>query len=143
MKGAGQVEYPDGEDASPFAQMLGQLIKANVENSQERRRDFERLRARVGIKVRDIGESVTLDFRGGRLLVHNGLKPRREITITADSDTVMQLSLLRIGPFGMPLYIDSTGRDVVRKLLGGSLKIDGMLGNIFTLNAVTRIFSVQ
>lgn len=143
MTGAARVEYPDGEDASPFAQMLGQLIKANVENSQERRRDFERLEARVGIKVRDIGESVTLDFGGGRLLVHNGLKPRRAITITADSDTVMQLSLLRIGPFGMPVYVDSTGRDVVRKLLGGRLKIDGMLGNIFTLNAVTRLFSVQ
>lgn len=143
MTGAARVEYPDGEDASPFAQMLGQLIKANVESRQERRRDFERLEARVGIKVRDIGESVTLDFGGGRLLVHNGLKPRRAITITADSDTVMQLSLLRIGPFGMPVYVDSTGRDVVRKLLGGRLKIDGMLGNIFTLNAVTRLFSVQ
>jgi SCP-2 sterol transfer family len=138
-----KVEYADGDEASPFAQMLGELIKANVEGRTEKRRDFESLEARVGIRVRDIGESVTLDFRGGRLVVHNGLKPKRAITITADSDTVMQLSLLRIGPFGMPVYVDSTGRDVVRKLLSGKLKIDGMLGNIFSLNAVTRLFSVQ
>ncbi len=137
------VEYADGDDASPFAQMLGELIKANVESRTEKRRDFESLEARVGIRVRDIGESVTLDFRGGRLVVHNGLKPKRALTITADSDTVMQLSLLRIGPFGMPVYVDSNGREVVRKLLSGRLKIDGMLTNIFSLNAVTRLFSVQ
>lgn len=123
--------------------MLGELIKANVESRAEKRRDFDHLDTRVGIKVRDIGESVTLDFKGGRLVVHNGLKPKRAITITADSETVMQLSLLRIGLFGLPVYYDSTGREVVRKLLAGTLKIDGMAANIFSLNAVTRIFSVQ
>ena len=123
--------------------MLGQLIHANVEARPEKRRDFARLETRVGIRVRDIGESVTLDFLAGRLVVHNGLKPKRAITISADSDTVMQLSLLRIGPLGLPVYFDSTGRDIVRKLLAGTLKIDGMAANIFSLNAVTRIFSVQ
>jgi hypothetical protein len=123
--------------------MLGALIKANVEGRPAKRRDFDHLETRVGIRVRDIGESVTLDFGGGRLLVHNGLKPKRAITITADSETVMELSLLRIGLFGLPVYYDSTGRDVVRKLLAGTLKIDGMAANIFSLNAVTRIFSVQ
>ena len=138
-----RVEYADGDDATPFAQMLGELIKANVESRTEKQRDFERLETRVGIRVQDIGESVTLDFRAGRLVVSNGLKPKRRITITADSDTVMQLSLLRIGPLGMPVYVDSNGREVVRKLLSGRLKIDGMLANIFSLNAVTRLFSVQ
>jgi len=93
--------------------------------------------------VKDIGESVTLDFKGGRLVVHNGLKPRRTITIHADAETVMSLSNLKIGPLGMPIYIDEVGRGVAMKLLRGSLKIDGLLPNVFTLNAVTRIFSVQ
>ena len=137
------VEYADGDEASPFAQMLGGLIKANVEGRAEKRRDFENLDTRVGIRVQDIGESVTLDFHGGKLVVHNGLQPKRAITITSDSDTVMQLSLLRIGPLGLPVYVDSNGREVVRKLLTGRLKIDGMLSNIFSLNAVTRLFSVQ
>lgn len=138
-----RVSYADGDDASAFAQMLGELIQANIESRSEKRRDFDDLQTTVGIVVTDIDESVTLVFESGHLTVHNGLLRSRAITVRGDSDTVMQLSNLRIGPLGMPVYVDSTGRDVVRKLLAGRLKIDGMLSNIFSLNAVTRILSVQ
>jgi hypothetical protein len=137
------VEYADGDQASAFATMLGGLIEANVQGRPEKRRDFDTLKARVGIKVEDIEEAVTLDFRGGRLLVSNGLKRDRRITIRTDADTVMMLSNLAIGPFGMPVYFDTVGRGIVGKLVTGGLKIDGMLANLATLNQVTRVFSVR
>lgn len=137
------VAYADGDEASAFAQMLGGLIEANVESRPEKRRDFDDLDTTVGIEVTDIEEAVTLVFKDGHLEVHNGLLPHRAITVRGDSDTVMELSNLRIGPLGLPVYVDATGREVVRKLLGGRLKIEGMLANIFSLNAVTRILSVQ
>jgi hypothetical protein len=99
--------------------------------------------ARVGIWVTDIDEGVTLDFKGGSMTVHNGLRPRRAITIRAEADTVMSLSNLKIGLLGLPVYYDSVGRGVALKLLQGKLRINGLLGNISTLNTVTRIFSVQ
>src|SRR5579872_1544772 len=136
------VSYADREP-SAFASMLGGLIEANVKAGEDKQRDFERLVARVGIWVTDIDEGVTLDFKGGRLVVHNGLKPTRTLTIRAEADTVMSLSNLKIGPLGLPVYFDETGRGVAGKLLRGKLKIDGLLPNILTLNAVTRIFSVQ
>jgi len=123
--------------------MLGGLIEANVKSRPEKQGDFDSLVARVGIWVTDIDEGVTLDFKGGKLVMHNGLAAKRTITIRADADTVMSLSNLKIGPLGMPIYIDEVGRGVAMKLLRGSLKIDGLLPNVFTLNAVTRIFSVQ
>ena len=135
------VEYAD-QEPSAFASMLGGLIEANVKSRPEKQDDFETLVARVGIFVTDIDEGVTLDFKGGHLVVHNGLKPRRTITIRADADTVMSLSNLRIGPLGLPVYVDEVGRGIALKLLRGSLKIDGLLPNVFTLNAVTRVFSV-
>ena len=88
------VEYADGDDASAFAMMLGGLIEANVTGRPEKRADFDSLKARVGIQVQDIDESVTLDFRGGKLKVSNGLKRDRKITIRTDADTVMMLSNL-------------------------------------------------
>jgi hypothetical protein len=136
------VEYADGDGASPFAQMLGGLIQANVAARAEKRKDFDTLKARVGVFVTDIGEAVTLDFGGGRLLVRNGLEPDRNVTIRADSGTVMELSNVRIGFAGMPNYFDATGRQVAGKLLKGQLKIEGLLGNLTTLNQVTRLFSV-
>ena len=136
------VSYADKEP-SAFAGMLGGLIEANVKANADKLRDFDRLVARVGIWVTDIDEGVTLDFKGGKMVVHNGLKPTRTITIRADADTVMSLSNLKIGPLGLPVYYDSMGRSVAMKLLRGSLKIEGLLPNILTLNAVTRVFSVQ
>ena len=123
--------------------MLGGLIDANVRSNTAKEQDFDSLVARVGIWVNDIDEGVTLDFKGGRLTVHNGLKPRRTITIRTDAETVMSLSNLKIGVMGLPVYYDEVGRGVATKLLRGKLKIDGLLPNILTLNAVTRIFSVQ
>ena len=145
LKSAGDerqlVEYAD-QEPSAISSMLGGLIEANVKGREEKQGDFENLVARVGIFVTDIAEAVTLDFKGGKLVVHNGLKPRRTITIRADADTVMSLSNLKIGPLGLPIYVDEVGRGVAMKLLRGSLKIDGLLPHILTLNAVTRIFSV-
>jgi len=136
------VEYPDKEP-SAFASMLGGLIEANVRGRTDKQKDFDYLVARVGIWVNDIDEGVTLDFKGGKLVVHNGLKPRRTITIRTDADTVMNLSNLKIGLLGLPVYYDEVGRGVAGKLIRGQLKIDGLLLNLLTLNAVTRIFSVQ
>jgi len=136
------VEYRD-EEPSAFASMLGGLIEANVEGSPAKRKDFDGLAARVGIWVTDIDEGVTLDFQRGHLAVHNGLEPRRDLTIRAEAETVMNLSNLRIGLFGMPVYYDDVGRGVAAKLVRGKLRIDGLLGNLATLNTVTRIFSVR
>ncbi len=141
-EGHGLVDYADAEP-SAFASMLGGLIEANVESRSEKQHDFASLVARVGIWVTDIDEGVTLDFKGGKLTVHNGLKSRSTITIRTDADTVMSLSNLKIGILGMPVYYNETGREVAGKLLRGKLKIDGLLPNIMTLNTVTRIFSVQ
>jgi len=139
---SGLVDYAD-DDPSAFASMLGGLIEANVESRPEKMRDFKTLAALVGIWVNDIDEGVTLDFHGGKLTVHNGLTPKRTITIRSDADTVMSLSNLRIGILGLPVYYDEVGRGVAGKLLRGKLKIEGMLPNVMTLNAVTRVFSVQ
>jgi hypothetical protein len=136
------VDYAD-EEPSAFASMLGGLIEANVSGNPARKKDFESLAARVGIFVTDIDEGVTLDFQRGALVVHNGLTPKRDLTIRAEADTVMNLSNLKIGLFGMPIYYDEVGRGVALKLIRGKLRIDGLLGNLATLNTVTRVFSVQ
>ncbi len=137
-----EVVYADDEP-SAFASMLGGLIEANVRSHPEKERDFDSLKARVGIWVTDIDEGVTLEFARGNLIVHNGLKSRRTLTIRTDADTVMSLSNLKIGLLGLPVYYDEVGRGVAFKLLTGKLKIDGLLPNVMTLNTVTRIFSVQ
>lgn len=136
------VKYAS-KQPSAFAEMLGGLIEANVLANPAKKKDFDTLKARVGIWVTDIDEGVTLVFDAGQLAVYNGLEPDRTITIRAEAETVMSLSNLKIGVFGLPVYYDGVGREVALKLLRGRLQIKGMLRNIATLNRVTRIFSVQ
>lgn len=136
------VSYADAEP-SAFASMLGGLIEANIAASAAKRKDFDGLRARVGVFVTDIDEGVTLAFDAGKLRVYNGLQPDRDLTIRAEAETVMSLSNLRIGLFGLPVYYDGVGRGVAARLLQGRLRIDGLVGNLATLNSVTRVFSVQ
>src|SRR5439155_1136939 len=80
--------------------------------------------ARVGIWVTDIDEGVTLDFRKGSLVVYNGLQAKRDLTIRAQAGTVMNLSNLKIGLLGMPIYYDEVGRSVAMKLVQGKLDIE-------------------
>ena len=121
--------------------MLGGLIEANVSARPEKRVDFDKLHARVGISALDAEEAATLDFESGHLTISSELRSGRQLTITADSETVLQLSNLKIGPLGMPVYFDETGRSVLGKLLTGKLRIQG-LQRLGLLNRVTRVFSV-
>jgi hypothetical protein len=53
----------------------------------------------------------------------------------------MALNRVTTGPLGMPNYFDENGRNVVKAMLSGKLKIGGMW-RVDTLNRVTRLFSV-
>lgn len=135
--------YPDGdEEASAIATMLAGLITANIEQHPERWKDFHKLSGTsVSIEVPDIEESLTLTFAGDDLVVRNGKQGRPAVSIKADSDVVMALNLVKTGPLGMPNYFDEAGRNVVKALVSGKLKIGGMW-RVDTLNRVTRLFSV-
>ncbi|HEV3234071.1 MAG: hypothetical protein WAT58_12435 [Candidatus Dormiibacterota bacterium] len=140
---APEVVYADGEDeASPMAAMLAGLITANIEQNPERWDDFHKLSGTsVSIEVPDIDEALTLTFAGDDLVVRNGKRGRPAVSIKADSDIVMALNLVKTGPMGMPNYFDENGRNVVKAIINGKLKIGGMW-RVDTLNRVTRLFSV-
>src|SRR5260370_39887666 len=119
--------------------MVGGLTEANGRANPQKRRDFDVLKARVGIWVTDIDEGGTLVFDAGHLIVYNDLQPPRPITIRAEAETVMSLSNLKIGVFGLPVYYDGVGRGVSLKLLQGKRTMDGMVPNLDTLNGDARL----
>lgn len=137
------VEYAEGAAESAFAQMLGGLIEANVERDANARRDFDRLRARVGVHATDLGESVTLHFQAGRLTVHCCLDGACDVTLHATSDALMSLAGVGVGPLRTPNYLGAAGRGIVGQALRGRLRVEGLAGNLTTLNRLTRLVSVR
>lgn len=136
-----EVVVQGGDDASYFATMVGTTLAQNVEAHPEKYADFRSVESDVAIEITDLALAVTMSFRGDRCTVRDGVQGRPKIRIRTDSDTFNKLSLVRIGPLGLPVYVDTPGREVLRAMVSGRLRIVGM-HHVGTLNRVTRLFSV-
>src|ERR1044072_6296776 len=115
--------------------MMGTLLAQNVERVPQQFEDFRRIHADVLIDVKDLGEAITLSFDGDRCTIHNGRTGAPRVSIVTDSDTLMGLSMLHIGPLGLPHYFAAAGRGVLRAMRTGKLSIRGM-HHLQTLNRI-------
>ncbi len=135
------IELAPGADIAPLTGVMADLLSGNLEERPYRIKDFNALKANVGINATDAESQVTLEFQGGKLVVHNGLKDP-DLLITAEVDTLLGITNLKI-KFGIPWYFDAVGLDTIKKLLKGDLKIKGMLFHPFALTRLTKIMSVM
>ena len=125
-----------------LADMVFNLIRQNLEQKPQRIRSFEALNSNIAIMARDIDITVTLMFEKGRLTVYNGLVGKNDLKIMTDHDVILDLCLLNIC-MGLPNYFDKNGRDILKKLILGNLKIEGLLRHPVQLTYLTKIFSVN
>src|SRR4030042_1092252 len=120
------ITLDDGAKDVGLAEMLFNLLRQNLEQNPQKRSSFEALHSNVVIVARDIDITVTLAFRGGELMIYSGVVGEADLKIIADHDAILALSLINIF-MGLPNYLDKTGRDILKKLLGGNLRIEGLL----------------
>jgi hypothetical protein len=143
---AGGAEYPislaPGTEEAGLAIMLADLIRFNLAEDPRKWTDFNRLDRLFEIEARDAAVTVTLEFNRGSLVVHGGRFGSPRVRISANSKTVLELARIRI-VHGIPNLFDSTGRDLLKKTLSGSVRIAGALGNLIALVRVTRLMSVS
>jgi len=134
------IELAPGAEVAPLTGVMADLLGGNLEEKPHRMKDFNALRANVGINATDAESQVTLAFQGGKLVVHNGLRDP-DLVISATVDTLLGITNLKI-KFGMPWYFDAVGLDTVKKLLKGDLKIKGMFFHPLVLTRLTKVMSV-
>jgi hypothetical protein len=125
-----------------LAEMMFNLIRQNLEQKPQRLLSFRALNSNVVIVARDIDITVTLAFKKVELTIYNGIVGRADLKIIADHDAILDLSLIKIS-MGLPNYFDRTGRDILKKLIFGNLKIEGMLKHPLQLIHLTKVFSVN
>ncbi len=125
-----------------LADMIFNLIRQNLEQKPYKRRGFQALKSNVVIVAKDIEITITLAFQSGKLTIYNGIVGEADLKIVTDHDVILQLSLINIC-LGLPNYFDETGRDILKKLLFGNLKIEGMFKHPLQLTHLTKIFSVN
>jgi hypothetical protein len=132
----------DGARDAGLGEMLFNLLRQNLEQKPQKLPSFQALDSNVVIAARDIDITITLAFRRGELTIYNGIIGKADLKITADHDAILDLSLVNILK-GFPNFFDKAGRTILKKLLLGNLKIEGMLKHPLQLIYVTKIFSLN
>jgi hypothetical protein len=136
------IVLDDGAKDVGLAEMLFNLLSQNLEQNPQKLSSFEALKSNVVIVARDIDITITLAFKGGELTIYDGVVGKADLKIVADHDAILALSLINIF-MGLPNYLDKTGRDILKRLLLGSIQIEGLLKHPVQLTHLTKIFSVN
>ena len=136
------IVLDEGAKDVGLAEMLFNLLRQNLEQKPQKMSSFEALDSNVVMVARDIDITLTLAFKRGELKIYDGVVGDADLKIIADHDAILELSLINIC-MGLPNYFDKTGRNVLKKLLLGNLKIEGLLRHPLQLTHLTKIFSVN
>jgi hypothetical protein len=136
------IVLDDGARDVGLAEMLFNLLGQNLDQKPQKVSSFRALDSNVVIVARDIDITVTLAFKRGELTIYDGVIGKADLKIIADHDAILDLSLINIC-VGLPNYVDKTGRNILKKILLGNLKIEGMLKHPLQLIYLTKIFSVK
>lgn len=125
-----------------LANMVAELLQANIESSPYKKRVFSRMKGAVGLVATDAEVSLTLVFDRGDCVLRDGLVGEPAATVSADSDSIIQLSNVRLAG-GLPWLFDETGRSIVAKALRREIRIRGLLRHPVTLTRLAIVLSVN
>ena len=125
-----------------LANMVADLIRANVESSPYKARVFSRLSGSVGLSATDAEVSLTLVFSRGSCVVRDGMAADIGMSVTTDSESIIEMSNVNlIG--GLPSLFDGPGRAIVKKAVRGEIRIRGLARHPVTLTRLAIVLSVN
>lgn len=139
-----RIELAPGAEENGLAAMLSALILQNLKDKPAKRADFAKLRGRVAIVAEDAGVALTLVFEGNMLTVHDGIVGVPDVTVRANSDDIVQMSLVELTPlFGLPNLRGSAMRQVMQKSKRGEIRVFGALLHWPIVMRLTRLMSIH
>jgi len=146
------ISLAPGAENNAFATMLADLVRQNLESKPHKTKDFDALARGRGVTIALVADdaevALTLEFRGGRLVLHDGIRGLPDVAVRGSADQIMALSNVPLTrPLALPIPTDRPALDVlvemVRATRSGELKVLGMLGNFRNLSRLTRVMSVN
>lgn len=136
------VTLAEGADEVGLAVMLQDLIVQNLEQNPHKLKDFSRLTIGFGLIVTDAEVEMTMDFTGGKLVLHPGIHDKAKVLIALETEMVMSMSNLQIKG-GMPYYFDETGLEVLKAMISRRIAVKGMFAHFPSMIRLTRVLSVN
>jgi hypothetical protein len=132
---------PDAAD-NGFAALVGGLVEGNLEAHPERIGDLARLHLDVGLVSTDADVSITLRFGRGKLVIHDGILPDVVGVVRGTTDAILDMTMLRNGPLGLPILWDDAGLKVIGRIRRGELSLPWAPWKSLRLLPLLRLLSV-
>ncbi len=142
------IQLADGAEVNAFAAMLCDLVKQNLESKPHKRRDFDALDGTVALVADDADVALTLEFRRGSLVLHDGIRNVPDVAVRGSAEAIMALSNVPLTrPLALPIPTDRQAFDVlagmVKATRTGELRIYGLWRHFGLMNRLTRVMSVN
>lgn len=97
------IELAPGAEENGLATMLATLMAENVAAHPARARTLDRLRGRVAIVAEDADVALTIELRGGRVVLHDGIVGIPDLTIRGGAEQIGDMSRMEsLGPLPDP-----------------------------------------
>jgi hypothetical protein len=139
-----RIELAPGAENNGLAAMMSSLILQNLNDKPEKRADFAKLRGRVAIVAEDAGVALTMVFGGNMLTVHDGIVGVPDVTVRANSDDIIQLSLVELTRlFALPNLRGEAMRQILDKSRRGDVRVFGGLLHLPLVLRLTRLMSIH
>jgi len=142
--GAPSIEFFPGAEELAFATIMVDLLRTNLADHPQKRRDFDAMRGRVALVAEDADLAITLRFQRGRLSVHRGLHGIPDLVVRGPSSALIDLS--RLPPHPRVKFLPDLRSDVARALGAAlrerSLRIHGLFGNVGLGLRFARVLSI-
>jgi hypothetical protein len=123
-----------------LAAIIADLIEGNLQSEPDRARFLRGPSRRVQITAEDLDSDVSMVLGSDKVEISDGKTDKPHVWIRTDSLTLLDLPNAKLLG-GLPSITDPTGRDVVRKMLSGRLKIRGIM-RIGLVRRVQMLLSV-
>lgn len=134
---------PGLEDEGGLPVMIADIIKGNLSSKPQRQNDFNALNGNIYMHAHDADVDMTMVFEKGTLSVHSGKVGNPKISISTDSDTLLELANLDV-VLGLPFYFDKVGLGILKKLfLTRELKLSGLFTHPIMLTRFTKLMSCK
>jgi hypothetical protein len=146
------ISLGPGAENNAFATMLGDLVRQNLESKPHKKKDFAWLARGKGVSIALVADdaevALTLEFRHGALVLHDGIKGVPDVAVRGSSDIIMAMSNVPLTrPLALPIPTDRPALEVLASMVkatrSGELQVMGMLGNLGVLSRLTRVMSVN
>jgi hypothetical protein len=140
---SGEATTPD--DA--FRELVQGLIDANLVREPARALRLSRREA-ASLMATDADVAVTIQMlpgarrSPGTVLVHDGRDPWAEVVVRAEGIALLELAATPLR-FGLPDVTTAEGRDVVRQLLRGRIRVDGLVRHLGTVRRLSMLLSAR